>query len=151
MNGVTIEKNEYRDKDGRWYTSSEKVPFTGSQSTVLAAKLSPPPKPIILSEPKSHIGCGVITLVVSIVLIIADVGFIKGGFFGIIGFIGILISILIFVIILSIYPNENKKYKENQEQLKTDLPQWEAAMNRWNKQYYCFRDDIVFIPGETKK
>ncbi len=44
MNGVTIEKNEYRDKDGRWYTSSEKVPFTGSQSTVLAAKFKPTPK-----------------------------------------------------------------------------------------------------------
>ena len=26
---------------------------------------------------------------------------------------------------------------------------WERAMNRWERLYYCARDDGVFIPGET--
>ncbi len=27
---------------------------------------------------------------------------------------------------------------------------WRVAMNRWQKLYYCSRDDVVFIPGEGR-
>jgi len=26
---------------------------------------------------------------------------------------------------------------------------WEIAYKRWEKCYYCHRDDVVFIPGES--
>lgn len=30
------------------------------------------------------------------------------------------------------------------------LTKWERAMNRWQKLYYCSRDDVVFLPGEER-
>ena len=27
---------------------------------------------------------------------------------------------------------------------------WDKVMDRYNNLYYCQRDDVVFIPGETK-
>jgi predicted RNA-binding Zn-ribbon protein involved in translation (DUF1610 family) len=53
MNGVTIEKRHYTDKDGRSYTTTERVPFTGSQASDLARRLAPPPKPT-----GTNSGCG---------------------------------------------------------------------------------------------
>lgn len=27
--------------------------------------------------------------------------------------------------------------------------EWDWALNRWESMYYCFRDDVVFVPGEN--
>ena len=45
MQGVTIEKSSYHDRDGNWHTSTERVPFSGTQASVLAMKLQPPIQP----------------------------------------------------------------------------------------------------------
>ncbi len=54
LQGVTIEKHSYTDKDGYRHTSTEKVPFNGTQSTNLANKLKSPAQPRA-AEPKG--GC----------------------------------------------------------------------------------------------
>jgi hypothetical protein len=30
-----------------------------------------------------------------------------------------------------------------------EKPRWDRAVHRWERLYYCARDDGVFIPGET--
>lgn len=44
-----------------------------------------------------------------------------------------------------------KYYLRKKAEYLTKLPIWEAGMERWNTLYYCFRDDIIFDPstGET--
>lgn len=40
--------------------------------------------------------------------------------------------------------------KIRQAEADRNLPHWERAMSRWEKLYYCSRDDIVFIPNEKR-
>ena len=42
----------------------------------------------------------------------------------------------------AIMSKEDPKKKEHEERIK----KWEEDMARWEKSYYCARDDIVFIP-----
>jgi hypothetical protein len=33
-------------------------------------------------------------------------------------------------------------------QYQSGYPKWQQAISRWEKLYYCGRDDIIFIPAE---
>jgi hypothetical protein len=41
-------------------------------------------------------------------------------------------------------------YKIDQTQTDNSLRQWERAREFWDKLYYCYRDDVVFIPGTNQ-
>lgn len=41
-----------------------------------------------------------------------------------------------------------RNQKKRREEAEAEKPQWERAMKRWNKLYYCMRDNGVFIPDE---
>ena len=48
------------------------------------------------------------------------------------------------------YRQQMKIYKDRTEQIaSSELGRWQRARQRWDLTYYCFRDDRVFIPGET--
>lgn len=38
--------------------------------------------------------------------------------------------------------------KRRQDARKHLIPKWETAAEKWNRLYYCGREDIVFIPGQ---
>jgi hypothetical protein len=38
--------------------------------------------------------------------------------------------------------------KKRADEAAAQMPKWELAMTRWNKLYYCARDDGVFDPDE---
>jgi hypothetical protein len=40
------------------------------------------------------------------------------------------------------------RYYNNHWRLRTEMPAWQNAMNRWHSVYYCYRDDVVFVAGE---
>ena len=40
------------------------------------------------------------------------------------------------------------QYKEEHDEWSAAVAEWERAMERWNRLYYCSRCDGVFIPGE---
>jgi hypothetical protein len=43
-----------------------------------------------------------------------------------------------------------ERYKENIERLnKYEIPAHKIAIDKWNKLYYCTRDDCVYIPGSS--
>ena len=44
--------------------------------------------------------------------------------------------------------DERKKYRKAQAVYSSAFPEWQTAIGRWDKLYYCSRDDCVFIPGE---
>jgi predicted RNA-binding Zn-ribbon protein involved in translation (DUF1610 family) len=76
---------------------------------------------------------------------------------GVITILPIAASILLFVLAL---PRENKKNiekravaeekrRELQARAGEQVQHWKLAMDRWNRLYYCGRDDCVFLPGMT--
>lgn len=42
-----------------------------------------------------------------------------------------------------------KQLRSEKQRCEVQRPSWQRAMNRWERLYYCARDDGVFIPGET--
>lgn len=147
LQGVTIEKRSYIDKDGHHHTSTERVPFHGTQSSILANKLRAPAEPRA-QEPKG--GWRNVILFIAIFSILTAPFYLSWRaeqFFG---------NILIGGGLFWWYSILNKKHKKEVEQYNQDLKrireqgysQWQNAMERWNRSYYCFRDDCVFIPGE---
>jgi hypothetical protein len=47
---------------------------------------------------------------------------------------------------------QRKKAFEQTEakRMQVETPRWENAVTRWDRSYYCERDDIVFIPGTNE-
>jgi hypothetical protein len=61
----------------------------------------------------------------------------------------LLIAIVLGLIGIVIWVSSNDSHKKRVEQVqRVEIPRWEKAMARWNKLYYCSRDDCVFIPEE---
>jgi DNA-directed RNA polymerase subunit M/transcription elongation factor TFIIS len=43
----------------------------------------------------------------------------------------------------------SKQYSLDKSTYDAEFSAWKAAKERWNKMYYCHRDDVIFIPGEN--
>ena len=41
----------------------------------------------------------------------------------------------------------DEEYLEKERMFEKKYKDWERATSRWNAMYYCYRDDVVFIPG----
>jgi len=151
MNGMTIEKSSYQDKDGKWHTSTERVPFSGTQSTVLAMKLKAPAQPKAKGKPSFWL------LLFSIILgfygfaalflgpdrIIEDWAFEPD----IIHILGIGMSILCGIFLLYWSFTLYKKNKKNQEIYQMEVKRIQAQeYPKWQKQWKDGRNYII-APG----
>jgi hypothetical protein len=49
-------------------------------------------------------------------------------------------------------PSQEQKlaYQEQLRIHEQHLAKWKRASERWEQMYYCYRDDVVFIPGESE-
>jgi hypothetical protein len=57
-------------------------------------------------------------------------------------------SLFLLALVACIY-GVRKQNASNADFERTKLPQWKHKMKRWNQLYYCYRDDVVYIPGEA--
>jgi hypothetical protein len=157
---VTLQTDSYRDKDGKWHTTSNNIPFTGAQLSALAQRLSPPynlkPQP---TNPNklwhafriySLLGVVIIPIFVIGILILPADTFAEGPqlYFCCGGGMWMLFFVNYYNANQKIKEQE-KKYKESLENIRIEMPKWEQAMEQWEKLYYCSRDDCVFIPGKN--
>jgi predicted RNA-binding Zn-ribbon protein involved in translation (DUF1610 family) len=78
-----------------------------------------------------------------------------------VGFLSIVplsISILLFVFVVPRQRRSNMEkrvvaeYRRREFQIESaeQEKRWQMAVDRWNKLYYCGRDDCVFLPGTNK-
>ena len=148
MQGVTIEKSSYRDKDGNLQTSTAKVPFSGKQSSVLAMKLQPPAQTKIQ---KLSVGWYVACFF-AIGFLIEGIIFIFLGIFNSGSYSDLLNSspaaFIMGGLLMWWCIKKITIYKQSLKIYERELPNWQRAVERWKKLYYCFRDDCVFMPGE---
>jgi hypothetical protein len=48
-----------------------------------------------------------------------------------------------------IFSNPFAIQKKQKETYRVELPLWQKVIQRWNTMYYCYIDDIVYVPGEN--
>lgn len=154
ISGGSWETQVYVDKKGKKHTEDHYTPYSGTQMSVLAQRLSPPEKPdagfstgIIIAIGFLMVAgvCGLLGLFTimssSLSVALADASFyvlcITPTFvFGVLGILLFLVSSI--------------SHREKVTQVKqVEIPRWEKAMRRWEQLYYCYRDDNIFIPHEN--
>lgn len=144
ISGGSWNTQVYIDKEGKKRSEDHYVPYSATQMSVLAQHLSPPTEP--------------------------DAGSNTGGIVGTIGLLGVAalcgcmglsageqsVGLIVGAIVLGIvgvgvFISTNNNYKERLDHVqRVEKPRWRRAKERWDKLYYCSRDDIVFIPSENK-
>ncbi len=161
MSGVTGGVAHAGDQWGVYSGSSTQ---SGVASTVLAQRLSPPPKPEgpggfewMLAKFGMITGVGGAGWVLALLCTLSspnnhnlflyrphstDIGDILGGILFLGCFFGVP-SIVLFVLSL----RWRRKLNQEKRQAADQVPLWEQALERWNQVYYCARDDIVFDPA----
>lgn len=128
----------YVDSKGKTRYDSHYVPMSGTQQSALAGQLSPPPKP-----ETGWNTCGLIVLASGVwfgIWAMLLFGFTSGN--AIPGLVLIGIGITVYVL-----TEMSRQGKVNQIE-QVEVPKWEKAIQRWNKLYYCHRDDVLFVPEE---
>ncbi len=151
--------------DGKWGASGGYTALSGSTVTNLAASLMPP------KEPKKRafgwiatffmgymwigfwvliIGAGVGGLVYEDVLLMG-----AGGTKPLWERAGVaLFALVLALIFIGICSLGIRWYIRKQQRVRKEYPAkkraWDQAMARWNRSYYCFRDDIVFDPDNDE-
>jgi hypothetical protein len=151
----------YTDKDGKSYSSTYSVPHDVVEITDLAKQLELPPKPEMGTDRR---GC-----FVAIALILSGIAFVMALF--IIGtsnelhlnFAATLISIgllsviplgllgLLILLMIILYIGASSSHKQDILRVREEIPRWTHAVQRQDEAYYCYRDDIVFIPGKDNR
>jgi DNA-directed RNA polymerase subunit RPC12/RpoP len=58
-----------------------------------------------------------------------------------------LLNVFLWGVIPLLVGNRMRRSKRREYPIEKE--RWERAVGRWQRLYYCFRDDGVFIPGET--
>jgi predicted RNA-binding Zn-ribbon protein involved in translation (DUF1610 family) len=101
----------------------------------------------------------------SVIFFLGGIGFFIPNIFDFFGGYGffeepqfIIISVISFgFAALCYFPKKNKVNKlkfafieRNDYLIQIGIPTWKKAIEKWEKLYYCCRDDCVFIPGENK-
>jgi hypothetical protein len=161
---------------GHVYTAPVQVPYSGSQTTKLAEQLAPPVSNSIpetgLFPNRSEPNGGTALIVIGFIILISTI------FLGIVTYsnsrdntcavLSILLALFsIYLIFRGLHNNDpeikaekilvlKKKYKEQLDAYsqkfyysKSVAKSIAEAWLNWSDLYYCFRDDIVFLPGKN--
>lgn len=123
----------------------------GSQRTDLSKLLSPPAEPP--RESPRSVGTGKAAVGLSAIAICSLIGASavanvtdQAG----IGAYGVLLALAaaagVVVLLLRTWRTDERLEAAWQ----TERSQWEAEMAKWKELYYCWRDDVVYFPGDSK-
>lgn len=146
ISGSSQSTSTYVDRNGYTRHETSDNPFSGVQQSNLAARLSPPAKPeakgaclrYLLYLPVLLLGGACFAMLT--VAGPSQSGKTMAG-------VGMLVVILLLVWITLSIRNINRKAKEKQAQ---EMVRWNKAVARWEQLYYCHRDDVLFVPGQSE-
>lgn len=146
---------------GKAYSTSSTLIDATEQSN-LAKRLSPPSKPQepILERPGSQGRVGEVLgsfFIGAISLLaagwLADRWGIIGGIVGFIGgaiIAGFLLGLIYELVFGGRRKEAERQFEIDKEKYAKDVVAWEQASRRWETMYYCYRDDVIFVPGENR-
>lgn len=145
--GASINLGTRRTSVSSYYTN-----LTGSSWTAISARLTPPLQPTYKSVFGIYFGIGIGVIALSFLLVIPWLMTVLfPSRFTIIEWLLYLLFIMTatgvtvgaILIIVGII-----REKKNKEEANNAIPGWVRALQRWDRLYYCARDDGVFIPEE---
>jgi hypothetical protein len=164
--GGSHESQVYVDKDGKTKERSVYVPYSGTQTSALAQKLALPTPPfpwldafysIAKLIARLLVPFGKLVLVICVggivVIILSNLKILQPQ----LG-LDLIPTVLFFAVFYGIAPIVIGKYAKNwltrkqkthEEQQRLIAARWQAASDRWKRLYYCYRDDVVFLPDEN--
>ncbi|MGA2489109.1 MAG: hypothetical protein ABSF99_02825 [Anaerolineales bacterium] len=149
---VVQQQRVYTDSKGHAHLQTVNVPVKTVQTSDLARRLAPPPSPLIPSKVRSTrslLIISIISMVLGIVgIVLASTNSSDYAVCGVSGVILIPVAIVLFLVWVIPRKKRQEKAMQQQASLNNAYQQWKQATSRWEKLYYCERDDIVFIPGE---
>jgi len=145
---------------GKAYSASSTL-IDATEQSELAKKLASPRKPKAPELERPEVDDWFIAMfgVVALVPAIAGAALLAkpwGIIGGIVGFIvGIAISGFLVIQFASPIFDERREKAEKQFEIEKekhgkDILAWKKAKQRWETMYYCYRDDIIFVPGENE-
>ncbi|MCK6630136.1 MAG: hypothetical protein L6R45_33795 [Anaerolineae bacterium] len=177
ISGGSHHTRKYVDKKGKLQSEDYYVPYKSESSSLLAQSLNhPPPKPgagcndtlgLILGGGMLIVGlpclfCALLSGVFGGAQFFSSTpqevspgnldpvfvsSLVNGGLTVIQGLFGIGLIIAGIVV----YRKLNQSHRERLARYNNiELPKWEKAMERWEKLYYCYRNDCVFLAGEQE-
>jgi len=156
-----------QDSDGKWRTETTYESYSAVQQTTLAQRLNPPEAP---SLPPHMIG-GIIGIVQKGVFYIyggtiffaglaISTGPFAGAFSPNLETTSVIPRVLLFLLgivtvpsylglAVFLYKKKVASEEKQAQQYYEKLKKWEYSMDRWNRLYYCSRDDCIFFPNEN--
>lgn len=145
---------------GKAFSASSTL-IDATEQSELAKRLSPPPKPQEPAPKRPGFGEWFSTAggIVAILVGIAGAAWLAGPWGvigGIVGFIGgvVAASFLAFQFENLVFGTSTElaqiEFERETEKYAKDMAGWEKARQRWDTMYYCYRDDVVFVPGENE-
>jgi flagellar basal body-associated protein FliL/predicted RNA-binding Zn-ribbon protein involved in translation (DUF1610 family) len=141
---VVSQQRVYTDSKGHTKTQTVNVPVKTVQTSDIARRLAPPPPPPTVQsksgKKNSLLVLSIIVMFIGIVLLFKS-NFVWGIIFA-------LIAVGGFFLWHSSRRKAQEKARQQQSSTNNAYQQWQQAISRWEKLYYCGRDDIIFIPGE---
>ena len=134
----------YTDKNGKEQSYSYPRSYDVVEATDLAKRLTPPQPPQVKSFSSCLLILGGVLLFFSILTIVfaLEFGVIKSNEWSLIGeLIPVLIPLGLGVLV---FVAKRAHDKRETERVAREILLWEDAIKKWNRLYYCYRDDIVF-------
>jgi len=148
--GRTNVYNRDFEYTGNAYSSSSTQVNTVAR-TELTQKLSPPQRPNQPIKPSDDVGTIeiVIGLIISTLILCVIAFSIDSWLWMGVSCIAVpaVIGVLIGWLTLPKSQEREERYQLMMKEYLEILPQWEKMHKQWEQMYYCYRDDVVFIPG----
>lgn len=171
LEGTAITTDAYRDDEGTLRSAERQAFFTGKQASTLARQLVPPAEPVMPNHSRS----GMLTILFVALLIYSTVFLCPGCLFSTAliqavptaegeatpvaeaiaqtagGLFWLAIgSVFLFLLIKSLSFNDKEKKKRREAAYQQKKMHWDAAIQKYNRSYYCFRDGIIFDPESSQ-
>lgn len=127
---------------GQVAVTSGYATLSGGSQSLLSSRLAPPQEPIIPGRPYTAIITSICLLCPGLFCLLAS----EGEF----GASAALTGLGIIVVAAFIFGRATKTTKDKRNKATAAMPHWQRAISRWNKLYYCSRDDGVFDPDERE-
>lgn len=160
---IEARQQVYTDMKGRAYTRTVNVPVQTVQASNLAQRLTPPCAP----NTKSQNWPVILLLLFGILFFVLGSCCSLSGILGLLktslnssdfgtrltnlfayGFLPFFLSVGLFFLWNFSRRKEKERLQLEQIDINDAYKRWQYAKSRWDKLYYCGRDDVVFIPGE---
>ena len=146
--GTETRQQVYKDRRGRTHRETVQVPIETTQASSFARQLAPP------VAPKPYVGnrglTGLLVMAVFLLLVGAccSLSAHQNDSNGPLSIIAIVIALVFGGLWFVLWREYRAKRNESRVSFEKAGLEWKKATTRWEKLYYCGRDDVVFIPGE---